>query len=280
MSFENSQAESSNITMDFDNFEPLNFTIYQNSDEETIIDNSWKGNAKIDFGIEFVSTNTTPPKSVYWARNSAINLLAGLGINFTTNVFASRIDNWLHTYDICSAIGEAKEVATQNFIYYAQIYHIEKEAFSTPTSILLAKLTKTDVLKFSKKVNKASENLIQILNTIIDTNFGARLEYRIEAIPNIKQYFGNSAEDNPNNVRTLEIYKTIRQSNTVWLLSTIFNLDNFIENTQHNQQDQQISDSNEIRIDPAIKELIKNLVTTIISAKNYDNEMNQLFDLI
>src|SRR6185437_6179427 len=61
----------------------------------------WKNNTKIDFGIEFVSNNITPPESVYWARNSAINLLAGLGINFTTNVSASRIDNWLHTYDIC-----------------------------------------------------------------------------------------------------------------------------------------------------------------------------------
>ncbi|CAG8851582.1 16111_t:CDS:1, partial [Gigaspora margarita] len=60
------------------------------------------------------------------------------------------------------------------------------------------------------------------------------------AIPNIKQYFGNSVEDNPNNIGTLEIYRIIKQSNTIWLLSTIFNIDNFIENTQNNQQDQQI----------------------------------------
>ncbi|RIB19760.1 hypothetical protein C2G38_2244978 [Gigaspora rosea] len=231
---------------------------------------------------------------------------------------SSRIDNWLHTYDICGAIGEAKQAATQNSIYYAQAYYIEKEAFSTPTSTLLAELTENTILKYSKKVNKACENLIQILNNINDTNFGARLEYRIglpiittfysqvelkifpflntnpfyliptqlvsnikiakiktflnlynfsfnyslqlspnnsildtksfrfcifiliktinqslEVIPNIKQYFGNSAEDNSDNVGTLEIYKIIEKSNTVWL----FNLDNFTENTQNNQHD-------------------------------------------
>src|SRR6185437_6019425 len=148
----------------------------------------WKNNTKIDFGIEFVSNNITPPESVYWARNSAINLLAGLGINFTTNVSASRIDNWLHTYDICGAIGEAKQAAIQNSIYYAQAYHIEKEAFSTSTSMLLAELTENTILKYPKKVNKACENLIQILNNINVTNFGARLEYRI-GLPIINTFY-------------------------------------------------------------------------------------------
>ena len=154
----------------------------------SLTNNSWKNNTKIDFGIEFVSNNITPPESVYWARNSAINLLAGLGINFTTNVSASRIDNWLHTYDICGAIGEAKQAAIQNSIYYAQAYHIEKEAFSTSTSMLLAELTENTILKYPKKVNKACENLIQILNNINVTNFGARLEYRI-GLPIINTFY-------------------------------------------------------------------------------------------
>ncbi|CAG8607018.1 9194_t:CDS:2, partial [Gigaspora rosea] len=220
----------------------------------SLTNDSWKNNTQIDFGIEFVSNNITPPESVYWARNSAINLLAGLGINFTTNVSASRIDNWLHTYDICGAIGEAKQAAIQNSIYYAQAYHIEKKAFSTSTSMLLAELTENTILKYSKKVNKACENLIQILNNINDTNFGARLEYRIEVI---KQYVGNSAKDNPHNVGTLEIYKIIKESNT------------------------QIQDSNNnIEIDPAIKTLIRHLVTTISSEENHNDEMNQLSNLI
>ncbi|CAG8765151.1 26013_t:CDS:2 [Gigaspora rosea] len=212
---------------------------------------------------------------------------------------SSRIDNWLHTYDICGAIGEAKQAATQNSIYYAQAYYIEKEAFSTPTSTLLAELTENTILKYSKKFGAILEyriglpiittfysqvelKIFPFLNTnpfyliptqlvsnikiakiktflnlynfsfnyslqlspnnsILDTKsfrfcifiLIKTINQSLEAIPNITQYFGNSAEDNSDNVGTLEIYKIIEKSNTVWL----FNLDNFTENTQNNQHD-------------------------------------------
>ncbi|CAG8838906.1 30300_t:CDS:2, partial [Gigaspora margarita] len=141
--------------------------------------NNWKQEAKIDVGIEFVSKDLTTPTSIYWARNSATDLLSAIGTTFTTNVSRSRVDNWLHTYDIAGAAGEAKEPGLQNKIFYAQAYHVEKEAFSASKSTLLEELNEKDAKNNSSKVNKACKAAISIFNEIINTYYGARLEYRI-----------------------------------------------------------------------------------------------------
>ncbi|CAG8517764.1 2941_t:CDS:2, partial [Dentiscutata heterogama] len=113
-------------------------------------------------------------KKHYMARNLAINLLKKIGTTFTTNTSKSRIDNWLYTYNICSAAGEAKQIGIKNYIYYAQAYYIEKEAFLSLLPTLIAKLNKNDAKKYPSRVNKACSASIDILKEIVDTNFGSR----------------------------------------------------------------------------------------------------------
>ncbi|CAG8845238.1 24089_t:CDS:2, partial [Gigaspora margarita] len=325
--------------------------------------------SKINIGIEFVSNDLITPNSIYWSRNSATDLLSATGTTFTTNVSRSRIDNWLHTYDIAGAAGEAKEPGIQNKIFYTQAYHVEKEAFSASKSTLLQELNEKDAKNNSLKVNKACKATIIILNEIINTRFGARLEYRIgfditkqvltiiqlklnsfldtnpfyiipthlvskvkiaklniflnlynrsfnsliqspqlsifnnetfricllilmktinqsfDALPNTKKYFGDSSIDNSKNTGTLEIHSIMRQSNTAWLLSEIFNIDDYstIITSQYFQQNQQptnINNDDKNDIDPEIKEKIRRLVAIITSETNYNNEMVELVEFI
>ncbi|CAG8753368.1 3498_t:CDS:2, partial [Gigaspora rosea] len=63
----------------------------------------------------------------------------------------SNIDNWLYTYDIAGAAGEAKEPGLQNKIFYTQAYHVEKEAFSASKSTLLEELKVKDAKNNSLK---------------------------------------------------------------------------------------------------------------------------------
>ncbi|CAG8765601.1 677_t:CDS:1, partial [Cetraspora pellucida] len=155
---------------------PLSF-IYSNF---SLINTSWKENAKIDLGIEFIPNDISSFNSIYWSRNSVINLLQGIGVTFSTNISTSRIDHWAHTYDISGAAGEAKTTGYQNGIYYAQAYHIEKEPFSSLTATLLAKLNENDAIRYPQKIQEACNSSISILNEITNTNYGARLEYRIK----------------------------------------------------------------------------------------------------
>ncbi|KAF0373336.1 hypothetical protein F8M41_013034 [Gigaspora margarita] len=113
-----------------------------------------------------------------------------------------------------------------------------------------------------------------------------------DALPNTKKYFSDSSIDNSNNPGTLEIHNTMKQSNTAWLLPEIVNIDDSSERItsqyfQQNQQNQQLSDNDsdnnsdeENKFDPEIKRRIQNLVTTIISESNYNNEMIELVELI
>ncbi|CAG8768571.1 125_t:CDS:2, partial [Gigaspora rosea] len=135
--------------------------------------------SKLDFVIEFVSKDLITPNSIFWARNSATDLLSATETTFTTNFSRLRIDNWHHTYDIAGTAGEAKEPGLQNKIFYTQAYHVEKEAFSASTSTLLKELKEKDAKNNSLKVNKACKAAIIIFNEIINTHFGAKLEFRI-----------------------------------------------------------------------------------------------------
>ncbi|CAG8601651.1 1089_t:CDS:2 [Dentiscutata heterogama] len=138
-----------------------------------------KNSVKLDFGIEFISSNTTSFNSIYWKRNTVINLLYGIGVTFSTNITRSRIDNWAHTYDICGAVGEAKQRGIRHNIFYAQAYHIEKEVFTSSIPTLLSDLNERDAVFNSEKVQNACDNLIEIFKENFNMNYGARLEYRI-----------------------------------------------------------------------------------------------------
>ncbi|CAG8521977.1 18506_t:CDS:2 [Dentiscutata erythropus] len=173
-------AKNLKLDTKFYEFKEINEAIsFIDNNFDTTNNISWKNAAKIDFGIEFMPTGYNQPNSVYWARNSAINLLKGLGTIFTTNTTLSRIDNFLHTYELAGGSGEAKEIGKRNHIYYAQVYNVEKEAFSAATTTLLKKLNENNAIKHPTKINKVCEASIEILNEIVNTNFGARAEYRI-----------------------------------------------------------------------------------------------------
>ncbi|CAG8621360.1 11258_t:CDS:2, partial [Scutellospora calospora] len=113
----------------------------------------------------------------------------------------------LHTYDIAGAASEAKEPGIQNKIYYTQAYHIEKEAFSASKSILLEELNENDAIYNSSKINKTCKNSIIILNKIINTHFGARLEYRIGF--DITNQFYNIVQDKLHNYLTINPFYII-----------------------------------------------------------------------
>ncbi|CAG8745727.1 15069_t:CDS:2 [Gigaspora margarita] len=150
------------------------------------------------------------------------------------------VDNWLHTYNIARAAGEAKEPGLQNKIFYAQAYHVEKEAFSASKSTLLEELNEKDAKNNSSKVNKACKAAISIFNEIINTYYGARLEYRI-------------GFDITNQVLTI-IQLKLDDDASARITSQYF---------QQNQQNQQLSDNvsdnnsdEENKFDPEIKRRI------------------------
>ena len=105
-----------------------------------------------------------------------------------------------------------------------------------------------------------------------------------DALPNTKKYFGDSSIDNPKNTGTLEIHAIMKKFNTAWLLSEIFNIDNYstIITSQYFQQNQQPTNNNNNNdnIDPEIKINIRRLVTIITSEPNYNNEMVELVEFI
>ncbi|CAG8771586.1 25499_t:CDS:2, partial [Dentiscutata erythropus] len=305
-----------------------NFSMNPNSD--------WQNSIKLDFGIEFISPDTTSFNSIYWKRNTVINLLYGIGVTFLTNLTNSRINNWAYTYDI-------------------------SEVFTSSIQTLLADLNETDAVYNFEKVQNACTNSFDLFNENINMNYGARLEYRISysilnnfltillnklpnflnsnpfyiiptqdmlkfktaklktllntynhslnislpqltenhkhfriclvilmksinqninAIPFVKQYFGDSNYDNANNVGTLELYQIIEKSNVAWLLPDIFDIDNCIINIplQDNQQQlsTRITSPTYKNITPEEENQLKNLIDIIKVTNRFDDQMNLL----
>ncbi|CAG8767849.1 24501_t:CDS:2 [Cetraspora pellucida] len=126
--------------MSFNNYQfgKLNSIIIDNNNS-SIIDN---------FNNEIISNFDFDNKTISNFDNKTISNFDTniIGITFSTDTTTSRIDNWAHIYDICDVADEVKITEYQNEIYYAQTYHIEKEAFLSLTATLLTKLTEDDAI--------------------------------------------------------------------------------------------------------------------------------------
>ncbi|CAG8477519.1 9182_t:CDS:2 [Dentiscutata heterogama] len=153
----------------------LNF-ITKNFDDS---DSTWKNLAKFDLGIEFISTKNTPT-SVYWKRETSINLVKKIGATLAFSSPTSGIFEWTHTYDIAGASGEASKFVQDNCrIFYVQTYHIDKEPLTASQPALFLNLTDYDAVYNSLKIQNTCKNIDQILNNSKSISFGARLEYRL-----------------------------------------------------------------------------------------------------